>query len=459
MLDLAGIFIMAFGYFGTICADCIFCKRFLEISRVNEKRFVLLAFSCGELVNVASQNVLVPYIFFAALSRVFFIGLVLLLFEGNAEKKILAASMLIAATVLTKNFCESFFSCLELFWLHAAGRVAVPVLGERGGSLIVCTCMVIVMLVVIWMSKHSASVFYCKPGKWQAALALPLLVVTMAVDVANWGACNGILVKSGGMGLYYDQLFSYAGFCALTALSMCAAGFYVWGMERIYTEQEKSARYHSQIETYQMLEEQYGRSERLRHDLKNHVISLRGLLEKKEWEKMEGYLKNMEGGAGLEMEGEITGNRAVDALLHQKRKMAERKNILWECDAQIPKTCSVNEFDLCVLFGNILDNAVEACEKIQCDETHCLRRFVDIQARVVKKCLLLEVKNSMDMADWKGGGCSSKKSEPGHGIGLLNIRDVARKYNGAMNMEARDGVFVISVLVPLDDEHDKKQAV
>lgn len=87
MLDLAGIFILAFGYFGTICADCVFCKRFLGISRVNEKLFVFFAFSGGELINVACQNVPVPYIVFALLGRVFFMALVLLLFEGNAEKK------------------------------------------------------------------------------------------------------------------------------------------------------------------------------------------------------------------------------------------------------------------------------------------------------------------------------------------------------------------------------------
>lgn len=66
------------------------------------------------------------------------------------------------------------------------------------------------------------------------------MIVAM-YDVASLGASNGIMVRSGGsMGLYYDQLFSFAEFLVLDLLSLAATGFYVFGMNRIYLEQEKS---------------------------------------------------------------------------------------------------------------------------------------------------------------------------------------------------------------------------
>ena len=127
------------------------------------------------------------------------------------------------------------------------------------------------------------------------------------------------MVRSGGStGVYYDQIFSYAAFLILALLSMFAVGFYVFGMNRIYSEQERNGQYHSQVAVYKMLTEQYRQSERLRHDMKNHVIVLSALFRNKEWEKMGDYLKNMEGN-GLEDSGDMTGNKAVDALLYQPK--------------------------------------------------------------------------------------------------------------------------------------------
>ena len=236
---------------------------------------------------------------------------------------------------------------------------------------------------------------------------------------------------------------------------MTAAGFYVFGMNRIYLEQEKSGRYHSQIAVYKMLAEQYRQSERLRHDMKNHIIALTALSRNKEWEKIEDYLKNMEG-VILDAGRDLTGNKAMDALLYQKRKQAEGEDIKWECDMQMPKGCCINEFDLCVLMGNILDNALEACGRMQKDEN----RFINIQARTVKKCFLIEVKNSMDRTEKFTEGFTNKDDSQEHGIGLLNVGDVVNRYNGAVHKEAGKGIFVISILMPFSDTaHDTKTAV
>ena len=141
----------------------------------------------------------------------------------------------------------------------------------------------------------------------------------------------------------------------------------------------------------------------------------------------------------------------MDALLYQKRKRAGQEGIRWECDVQIPKTCSVHEFGLCVLFGNLLDNALEACGRIQHGKPISCSgqsRFINIQAKTVKNCFLLEVKNSMDPKESYEGRFSGQKNLQGNGIGLLNVRDVADQYDGAVDIEARNGVFVVSILIP-----------
>ncbi len=378
-------------------------------------------------------------------------------FIQRMEKGIRAVSVLVTVITmwwLTYFFSESLISCLLLVWKHTAGHMEVPVLGAAGdieSGLIGWSGFGIAVVAVYGMRKRLRAVFQGKTGRWYAVLVLPLLVVTIVTYVANWGASYGILFRSGGnMGIYYDQIFSYVGWSVLSALSLFAVGAYVFGMERVFVEQKKAGQYQAQAAVYQMLEEQYSQAERLRHDLKNHVLALRGLWEEQAWEKMGDYLNRMEGSAQLGTNEEATGNRAVDALLYQKRKTAEEKGIDWECDVRIPGRCRVNEFDLCVLFGNILDNAVEACERLQRENVgQEPQPFIRVQAQAVKKCFLLEVKNSMSADEMTIDKTTEKENGQGHGIGLLNVADVVRGYDGVMSTKMRDGIFDLSLLLPL----------
>lgn len=456
LLDCTDILIMAPFCLGYLWAADKFCEKFLGASKRREWLFLVFSFCSWLLRNILGRLYSILYIFSVLSGPIFFMGLVMLLFRSDREKRILAASMLMVAVRLVADFCDTFLSCLVLFFLHIVKKIPEPFfedweIGLTGG---VGYCFAV--LAVCWMSKHLEPVFCGKRGKWYVILAVPLLVIITVFDVASWGASNGIMIRSGGnMGLYYDQIFSLAEFLVLPLLSIVATGFYVFGMNRIYLEQEKSGQYHSQIVVYKMLAEQYRQSERLRHDMKNHIIALSALSQNKQWEKIDDYLKSMEDIA-LDAGDDMTGNKVLDALLCQKRKQAEGENIKWECDVQMPKGCCINEFDLCVLFGNILDNALEACGRLQCDENS----FINIQARTVKKCFLLEVKNSMDRMEKYTDGFTNKDNSQEHGIGLLNVGDVVNKYNGVVNTEAENGIFVISILMPLNDTtHDIKTAV
>lgn len=456
LLECTDILIMAPFYLGYLWAADKFCRKFLGASKGRERLFLIFSF-CGWLFgNIVNRWYPAPQIIYVMLYNILFMGLVLLLFQAGWEKKILAASMLMVPVKLVADFCNSFLSCLVLFFLHIVTKIPEPFFEDWQIGLIGGVGYCSAILAVCRMSKHLEPVFCGKRGKWYVTLAVPLLVITTVYDVASLCASNGIMVRSGGsMGLYYDQVFSLAGFLVLELLSMAATGFYVFGMNRIYLEQEKSGQYHSQIAVYKMLAEQYRQSERLRHDMKNHIIALSALSRNKEWEKIDDYLKSMEGIA-LDAVGDMTGNKVVDALLYQKRKRAQEDNIKWECDVQVPKERRINEFDLCVLFGNILDNALNACGRMQRGEC----RFINIQAKTVKKCFLIEVKNSMDSTEKYADGFTDKEDSQEHGIGLQNVGDVVNKYNGVVNTEAKKGIFVISVLMPFPDTaHDTKTAV
>ena len=434
-----------------------FCKKHFEITVIKEVSFILLLFTAMLIVNMISTHYFIPHIICALLSHIILIGLVLLFFRAEFGKKILAASVLIAIITMLGDFCDSLLCFLTLYILHTVKGIPEPFIADWHGYLITGIHIASVTLAIYGMTGRFESVFSGKTRQWYITAALPLLVLTTVIDIANWGASNGIMVISRySMGLYYDQLFSHAEIGTLAALAMFAAGFYLFSMNRIDLEQRKSSQYQAQITAYKMLDEQYRRTERLRHDMKNHVIALSGLLRNKEYEKMDEYLQNMEDSGRLADDGEITGNGAVDAILYQKKAHAGQSGILWECDVRMPRECRINEFDLCILFGNLLDNAVEACVRQSAEA-----RFISIHAGTFKNCFLLEVRNSTDATDTPNSALTrgsarttrhTHKQNPGeHGIGLLNVRDVVESYDGVIDITAENGIFTISVLIPMRD--------
>ncbi len=423
-----------------------FCQKYLGKSRINDKGFTVAFFLGVTLLWFILENLYVPYIIAAVIRHGLFFCLVLLMFQESTGRKIFAASLLITTSELVKNFSCSLFSCLILFLLNRKSSEPTTVLGMVEDYGIGCIALWMVIFAVHWLSGRLTGIFTGKMNKWYLIQSVPLLFMVSVVDIVNFGASIGISVVSDANGaeywnIYHNEILNHIAICILTVLSMCVAGLLLFGMDRVYMEQRKREQYQSQVAFYRMLEEQYSQMERVRHDLKNHIISLRGLLENHQWEKMESYLVRMMEEGNLGFSEDATGNKAVDAIIYQKRKQAEKEGISWECGIKIPKNLYVDEFDLCVLFGNILDNAIEACQRLPGEEY----RFIHIQSGMIKKCFFIEVKNSANISEI--GGSQKEKSNE-HGIGLLNIKDTVGKYNGVLNTEIKNKIFVISVLLP-----------
>lgn len=436
-----------------------FCQSYLDGTKGKGIVFAAIFFCGHTLIGILCEIWYVPYIIHALVRHILFLILVLFMFRTSTEKKILAVSVLIAVQTFVGNFCDSFFSCIWMLFLKGIQDGAAVYIHMQDSYIISCLALVVVILVIRELSRRMDSVFWNnRERKWYIMLAVPLIFIVMVVDVVNYGASSGVTVVSDANGaeywnVYYNQLLSHGAICLLTALSMCAAGVYLFGMDKISIEQRKKEQVQSQIRFYKMLEEQYSRMERLRHDMKNHIIGLQGLLENKEWGKLGDYLNQMAEAGSIREAEDITGNRVVDALLYEKRNRAEEKGIDWRCNVEFMPECGIDEFDLCVLFGNVLDNAIEACEFLKAGE----HRFIDIQVRQVKKCLLLEVKNSTDTnyteetVKHSFTGNTKKKDSWEHGIGLLNVTDTVYKYNGVVDREVIENIFVISILLPFKD--------
>lgn len=439
----------------------IWCaSRFLRIQLQGklweEMIFAGLLFCNYEAIAILLTRTDIPYIVYATYAYVVLILITIAVFKGENEKKLLAAVIWTVMFKLFGNFSESFLSFLWLVLSRIITGQAVSVIGIWEQKFLLAITCVSSIIAFHLLSKPFRLILADKRKSWYLSVTLPLSFLVFIIDLANWAATNGIMVHDWGkFGLFENQLFSHGAMCIFTGLAMMASGLLVFGMNRIDQEDRAKEQYHSQVMYYQMMEEQYGQMERLRHDMKNHMIVLENLIQNRQWEKADRYRTEMAKAGGMMTADDVTGSLIIDALLYHKRKQADDWGIHWQCDAKLPGNCPIKEIDLCIILGNILDNALEACQILlkKSDVKKIVNElFIYVRIGTIKKCLFLEVQNSTVQTEGSKINKSRKENPNGHGIGIRNIKAAAANYNGAVQIESENSVFTISVLLPFYEE-------
>lgn len=176
----------------------------------------------------------------------------------------------------------------------------------------------------------------------------------------------------------------------------------------------------------------YGQTKSFRHDIRNHLSVLCGLLENGEMKEAKDYLQKLQTVSDNLSFPYQTGNPVVDILLGEKLGGAKADGIRTEVSLLFPKGCGIDDFDLCVIFANALDNAISACRLISEE------RFIRIGGSRQGDFYMLEFENSCDT-----------NPLPAMGTGLLNVRAAAEKYHGAVMTEKTDMRFSLNVLLDL----------
>ncbi len=436
--DLVG----GLGYVGTAC---IFCRKFLEGTRASMGAYLGCLLWGSLLLGGFRESLGLSYMAGIVLHHLLFWSMTALWFSGEPERKGMVVAIELVVWELMGNFCDSFFTCGALL-LGSGEGLANGVPGPRLMEAICCATVAVNIGGSFILARMLEPVLSRKSRGWYGLASMPLFFMVLLMDLVNWGATRGILFQGReNWDLFHNQLFSHGAVCALTAFMMCAAGIYLYGMERMDREQKRNAWYQSQMLYYKMLEEQYGRLESLRHDMKNYMTGLTGLLKNREWEGMERYLEQVIRDGGLGGDEMVTGSRAVDALLVQKQNQAREQGVSFQCLVELPGDGSLEELDLCVLLGNALDNALEECARLPSEK----ELFIRVQARVVKRCFVLQVENSAHFPSGQDKGPWKKRAAGKPGLGLSSMRRTAEKYGGMINTEAGGDSFKLSALLPL----------
>ena len=178
------------------------------------------------------------------------------------------------------------------------------------------------------------------------------------------------------------------------------------------------------------------------HDVKNHFVILKEYEAAGEFEELGKYLNEITDEIWSKKSRRWTGNRILDIILNQKKMAAEEKGIEFDVEAVALKDRFLTDSETSSLFGNLLDNAIEACEKISDEE-----KWISVSIRRQKELLFIEVANTASQAPKEENGkfITSKEEKDIHGIGFGNVRKIVEKYGGDIVYQFHRGIFKVNI--------------
>lgn len=223
---------------------------------------------------------------------------------------------------------------------------------------------------------------------------------------------------------------------------------------------------------------EYGQAQdetkRVRHDMKNNLVCISMLLNEGKTEEAKEYVTQLLGKVNAFSPKVVTGDEMLDAIVSSKWSKMEERHILFQLDGVLAQGLHWKPIDVCTVFANGLDNAIEACEKVEGERHISLslkytRNFyyMILSNTVNGNVAILEnekVTHKSDKKSWIsqidniqasfkeelviGSRYTTKKNKELHGYGLENMKRTIEKYDGTMNIQQKENRFILTIMVP-----------
>ncbi len=359
---------------------------------------------------------------------------------------VLAISSLSYKAGLKRHCIFAMLVCAVWMLVEAATDTVLGLFGMDGWAQ--QTAGTVISLVLMFLLAVIAG--HCAKRMEQKDIPLRYAAAVLAVP-----ACSVYLMHN--IFLITDRHKEYAVFAIIASLLLLLLIYMIFEVyDRMADDaeaQEKNLLYEQELDLLnrqaQEREEYDMEMQKLRHDMKNHMSSLLGMLEGNDAKQAEEYVRGMLRGAADCRTEDVsrTGNIIVDNLVNHKCGIAREEGIAFDANVFLPPKLPIRGGHLTIVFGNLLDNALEACREVEDGE-----RYITLDASYEKEVLMLVVVNPYQgerKKDRTGKYVTTKKDcrGHGHGLGLSSVEQAVSAYRGQVDAEGRDGVFKVSVVM------------
>lgn len=183
----------------------------------------------------------------------------------------------------------------------------------------------------------------------------------------------------------------------------------------------------------------------LRHDMKHHVNELYHFADKGDTESIKEYINEMGEQIHLADLMVNSGVSAIDGVLGYMILQADNKGINVRTHVTIPESMKLSSYDMNILLGNLMQNAIDATEK-------CKEKYIDVLIRYDRNCIFIKISNPYDGERLVKDGeyITTKNEEKNHGLGIRSVKKIVEKYDGSIFFSEEEGKFVVKLVLMID---------
>ena len=199
-----------------------------------------------------------------------------------------------------------------------------------------------------------------------------------------------------------------------------------------------------QRQNYKILNESINRLYALKHDVRHHISAIETMVGQQKYKEALEYIEQFNQNQQSKTLPILCDNFAADSIIKYYMSLAISKNIAIKANLIIPEDISINSLDLCVVLGNCLENAIEACDKLSVGS----EKSIELTSKMVGTHIIFMISNSFNGQIVEiNHRIKSSKGGPSHGIGLSNISETVNKYNGNLDIKYSENKFDITIIM------------
>lgn len=431
--NVAWYFIEAFTSMFEIIIIYTFLDGFLEkkeVSRVERITVFIIAFIQLFIVSSFLYNIPNALIVNFLLVSIF---LSKILFKGRINTHIFTCVLLLAILVVT----ELASVCVLVFSLNLEAEIFRS---DALFKLITVTTKNILSFVAVKIICVYKKSYVTETSRiyFILLLAIPVISIVVAMIILD-------LVLKYRITDTFFVLIAYIGLMYVNAIVFSIYEMIMRQLEKNYNYRIIEKQLELQLNHYNKLAENREVLSEVIHDFKNHLNCIYNLYKYDKNNELGNYIKNLINLTDTEKIID-TGNPVIDAVLSEKVVIADKMGIKFERELYLPSNIKIKHTDLCIVLGNSLDNAIEACKRIT---DSSMAKEIKLSMNYRDKYIIIVITNTCDKPPVRSGRFykSSKPSPELHGIGLQSIERTVKKYNGNMVIKYDKNMFELEIVM------------
>jgi signal transduction histidine kinase len=364
----------------------------------------------------------------------YFIGEIF--YIGKRHVKLVAAIFFVVFSVVTELLTAVGFG---LIFDASVQGVRENIMHLFLGGIVSKIMLILLMEIVIKFRRRNASAVSL--SSWLLIISIPVISIALAILVVYEPVIN-------------NSFSNIAVFACLAIIYIDLIAFYLFDSIVMQIDENNNVRFREkqlliQQHQHENIISTYKQIKKLRHDMLGHLITIDGYLTEHRVDEAKSYIGKLHDEIDFTRQGIYSENVGVDAIINNRRAKADDLGIETSFNVMIPGSFRIDDMDLCVILGNLLTNAIEACQRID-DRSP---KYIHFKMRYKREMILIDIKNAYNaktINTKKGKFLSSKPSRSKNemGMGLENIDAVIKKYGGVFEMDLTENEFVVKLVIP-----------